>query len=140
MRRWPDEPTSSHHDSATMPRAAPGNHGLAMCATGRSSRSGKTRPPGLPGSIVERRDRRTRTAHGATATGEARLPRIKTLEEFDFSQSPKISVAQIRALAEGDYIRQAEPVLFIGECGTGQTHLMTGLCVAACRQKRREGV
>ena len=68
---------------------------------------------------------------------EARLPRMKTLEEFDFSQSPKISAAQIRALAEGDYITKAEPVLFIGECGTGKTHLMTGLCVAACRQKRR---
>src|SRR5437773_351895 len=24
-----------------------------------------------------------------------------------------------------------------GECGTGKTHLLTGLCVAACRQKRR---
>ncbi len=27
--------------------------------------------------------------------------------------------------------------LFMGECGTGKTHLATGLCVAACRQKRR---
>lgn len=24
-----------------------------------------------------------------------------------------------------------------GPCGTGKTHLLTGLCVAACRQKRR---
>lgn len=31
----------------------------------------------------------------------------------------------------------AEPVLFIGECGTGKTHLLTGPCVEACRQKRR---
>src|SRR5579884_3330389 len=28
-------------------------------------------------------------------------------------------------------------IVLIGECGTGKTHLMTGLCVAACRQKRR---
>ena len=28
-------------------------------------------------------------------------------------------------------------VLLIGDCGTGKTHLLTGLCVAACRQKRR---
>jgi DNA replication protein DnaC len=27
--------------------------------------------------------------------------------------------------------------VFIGECGTGKTHLATGLSVAACRQKRR---
>ena len=28
-------------------------------------------------------------------------------------------------------------MVFLGECGTGKTHLATGLCVAACRQKRR---
>lgn len=27
--------------------------------------------------------------------------------------------------------------MLIGECGTGKTHLATGLCLAACRQKRR---
>ena len=68
---------------------------------------------------------------------EARLPRMKTLDEFDFSQSPKVSAAEIRQLAEGGYIERTEPILFIGDCGTGKTHLMTGLCVAACRQKRR---
>jgi DNA replication protein DnaC len=68
---------------------------------------------------------------------EAHLPRVKTLEEFDFGQAPAISPAQIQALAEGGYIERAEPVVFIGECGTGKTHLMTALCVAACRQKRR---
>ena len=68
---------------------------------------------------------------------EARLPRMKTLDEFDFSQSPKISPGQIQELAQGSYIERAEPVIFIGDCGTGKTHLLTGLCVAACRQKRR---
>jgi hypothetical protein len=68
---------------------------------------------------------------------EAHLPRVKTLEEFDYSQSPNVTAAKMRDLAEGGYIDRAEPVLFIGECGTGKTHLLTGLCVAACRQKRR---
>src|SRR5215472_2009335 len=68
---------------------------------------------------------------------EAHLPRMKTLEEFDFTQSPNVTAAKMRDLAEGGYIERAEPVLFIGECGTGKTHLLTGLCVAACRQKRR---
>src|SRR3989454_4056658 len=31
----------------------------------------------------------------------------------------------------------AEPVVLMGECGTGKPPLATGLCVAACRQKRR---
>jgi len=68
---------------------------------------------------------------------DARLPRIKTLEEFDYSKSPQISAPRIRELADGGYIERAEPVVFIGECGTGKTHLATGLCLAACRQKRR---
>ena len=68
---------------------------------------------------------------------EAKLPRIKTLEEFDFTQAPQISAARIHQLAEGGYVQRAEPVLFIGEPGTGKTHLATGLCVAACRQRRR---
>lgn len=68
---------------------------------------------------------------------EAHLPKMKTLEEFDFTQTPKISAAQMHELATGGYIERAEPVLLIGECGTGKTHLLTGLCVAACRQKRR---
>ena len=68
---------------------------------------------------------------------DAKLPRLKTLEEFDFNQARQISAAKIRELAEGGYIERAEPVVLMGECGTGKTHLATGLCVAACRQKRR---
>jgi DNA replication protein DnaC len=68
---------------------------------------------------------------------EARLPRVKTLEEFDFGQSPRLSAVQIRELAEGGYLQRAEPIVFIGDCGTGKTHLASGLCVAACRQKKR---
>src|SRR5262245_2545353 len=68
---------------------------------------------------------------------DAHLPRMKTLEEFNFSKCPSISAQQIQELARGDYLVKAEPVIFIGESGTGKTHLLTGLAVAACRQKRR---
>jgi DNA replication protein DnaC len=79
-----------------------------------------------------------REANGvARRIKEAHLPKVKTLEEFDFSQAPTISAARLGELAEGGYILRAEPVVFIGECGTGKTHLLTGLCVAACRQRRR---
>jgi DNA replication protein DnaC len=73
-------------------------------------------------------DRRIREAH---------LPRLKTLEEFDFSQTPGVSAARLQELAQGGYLTRAEPIVLIGECGTGKTHLLTVLCVAACRQKRR---
>src|SRR5438067_1041791 len=68
---------------------------------------------------------------------DAKLPPMKTLEEFDFARAPQIPAAKIRELAEGGYITRAEPVVLIGECGTGKTHLASGLCVAACRQKKR---
>jgi DNA replication protein DnaC len=79
-----------------------------------------------------------REAHAvARRLKDAHLPTLKTLDEFDFRQAPHLPAARIRALAEGGYVDRAEPVIFIGECGTGKTHLLTGLCVAACRQKRR---
>ena len=68
---------------------------------------------------------------------EARLPRMKTMEDFDFARNPKVSALQIQELAQGSYIERAEPIIFIGDSGTGKTHLLTGLAVAACRQKRR---
>jgi DNA replication protein DnaC len=68
---------------------------------------------------------------------DAHLPRVKTLDEFDFSQAAKVSATQIRELADGGYIARTEPVVLIGDCGTGKTHLLTGQCEAACRQKRR---
>ena len=46
---------------------------------------------------------------------EAQLPRMKTLEEFDFAQAPQIPAAKIRELAEGGYIERSEPLVFIGE-------------------------
>src|SRR4051794_38045883 len=68
---------------------------------------------------------------------DAQMPRMKTLEEFDFAQAPQISAARIRELAEGGYVERSEPIVLIGEAGTGKSRLATGLCVAACRQKRR---
>ena len=45
---------------------------------------------------------------------EAKLPRMKTLEAFEFDRSG-VSAARIRALAVGEYVTKAEPVLLVGE-------------------------
>jgi DNA replication protein DnaC len=87
----------------------------------------------LLGAELEEREQRAI----ARRIKEAHFPRLKTLEEFDFAGAPQIPAALIRSLAEGEYLRRAEPVLFLGETGTGKTHLATGLAVAACRQRRR---
>lgn len=68
---------------------------------------------------------------------EAHLPRVKTLDEFDFRQAPTVSPTKLSELAAGGYLERAEPVVFIGDSGTGKTHLLTALCVAACRQRKR---
>lgn len=68
---------------------------------------------------------------------EARFPAVKTLEEFDFQCAPHIPAALLRNLGEGGYLTRREPVILLGETGTGKTHLATGLAVAACRQSKR---
>jgi len=54
---------------------------------------------------------------------DAQLPRMKMLEEFDFAQAPQIPAARIRELAEGGYVERSEPVVLIGECGTGKSRV-----------------
>jgi DNA replication protein DnaC len=100
---------------------------------GREKRTYLSFLEALLAAELEERERKTieRRIH------EAHLPRLKTLEEFDFAQSPKVSAIQIQELAQGGYLTRAEPIIFIGDSGTGKTHLLTGLCVAACRQKHR---
>jgi DNA replication protein DnaC len=87
----------------------------------------------LLGAEVEERERHTIERR----IKEARLPRLKMLEAFDFAAAPYIPAPLIRELSEGAYFKRAEPVLLIGDSGTGKTHLATGLAVAACQQKKR---
>jgi DNA replication protein DnaC len=68
---------------------------------------------------------------------DAHFPRVKTLEEFEFEKAPQVPAPLIRTLAQGDYLDRAEPVVLLGDTGTGKTHLAIGLGVAACRQRRR---
>ena len=39
---------------------------------------------------------------------DARLPKTKTLDEFNFSSAPHIPAGKLKELAEGDYIARAE--------------------------------
>lgn len=64
----------------------------------------------------------------------ARLPVLKELADFDFSCVPSVNKQRVLELAQGGYIRQAEPILLVGNPGLGKTHVATGLAVAACRQ------
>lgn len=68
---------------------------------------------------------------------EARFPIQKRLDEFRFADNPKVPQATIAALAEGGWIDEREVLIMTGESGTGKTHLVTALGIAACEQGRR---
>lgn len=68
---------------------------------------------------------------------EAKLPVVKELSDFEFAAIPSLNAQKIRQLAQGDYIRQREPVILVGNPGLGKTHIALALAVAACRQNYR---
>ena len=75
--------------------------------------------------------RRQRRVH------EARFPRIKRLADFDLSAAPGVNAATISMLASCGYLKAGDPVVLLGDSGTGKSHLLIGLGVAACEQGRR---
>jgi DNA replication protein DnaC len=67
---------------------------------------------------------------------EARFPRIKRLADFNTETIPGIA-ATLATLAAGAWIDAGQPVVLPGDSGTGKTHLLIGLGLAACEQGRR---
>jgi DNA replication protein DnaC len=66
----------------------------------------------------------------------ARLTPVKTLTGFDFSFQPSLDRNRITALAGLDFIDRHEVVHFIGQSGTGKSHLAAALGVEAVRAGR----
>ena len=67
----------------------------------------------------------------------AKFPIVKTLDTFDFTAQPGVNKNLVRDLMRGDYLEQHENILFLGNPGTGKTHLATALGHAACAQGKR---
>jgi DNA replication protein DnaC len=51
----------------------------------------------------------------------ARFPVLKELADFDFTSVPDLNKALVLELAQGHYLRTAEPVLLVGNPGLGKT-------------------
>jgi DNA replication protein DnaC len=68
---------------------------------------------------------------------EARFPRLKRLAEFDVTITSKVSAETIALLASCSYLDRGEPVVLLGDSGTGKCHLLIGMGLAACEQGRR---
>ncbi|OYD60400.1 UNVERIFIED_ORG: DNA replication protein DnaC [Burkholderia sp. CF145] len=58
----------------------------------------------------------------------------KTLEHFDFDRLPQLNRALVHDLAAGRYLGEHAPVLIVGPCGTGKSHLAQALGHCAVRQ------
>ena len=66
----------------------------------------------------------------------ARLATVKTLTGFDFSFQPSLDRNRIMALASLEFVDKHEVVHFIGQSGTGKSHLAIALGVEAIRAGR----
>jgi DNA replication protein DnaC len=86
----------------------------------------------LTSEVDDRNDRRR-----ARRINEAKFPRLKRLCEFNTDAVPSITPAQLASLASGTWIDTGQPLVLLGDSGTGKTHLLIGLGLAACEQGRR---
>jgi len=69
--------------------------------------------------------------------GEAKFPRLKRLADFNTDATTAIAPATLAHLATGAYLDAGEPLVLLGDSGTGKTHLLIALGIAACEQGRR---
>lgn len=65
----------------------------------------------------------------------AKLPSHKQIEDFDFSFQPSIDSKLINDLATCNYLNKGENIIFIGESGTGKTHLAVSLAFKALNKE-----
>jgi DNA replication protein DnaC len=65
---------------------------------------------------------------------EARLPKRKTLTEYDFTFPKRIPKAAILRLFDCDFIPRHHCAVFIGPTGTGKSHLIDALGYTACER------
>jgi DNA replication protein DnaC len=83
---------------------------------------------------LEMTDKADRSVNARVA--RARFPVMRTLEEFDFTFQPGLSVVRVPELANLAFLDHATNVLFIGGPGVGKTHLAISRGLKACGARR----
>jgi DNA replication protein DnaC len=81
----------------------------------------------IDGESCRRDDRSTERRIDA-----ARLPVLKTLEQFDWGWPVNINQVQIRHMFRLDFLKNNGNIIFIGNVGLGKSHLATALVHTAC--------
>jgi len=64
----------------------------------------------------------------------AKLPMIRTMENFDWEWPEVINREQIRHLFTFNFMREKANIVFIGNVGLGKTHIAAALAAAACER------
>jgi DNA replication protein DnaC len=68
---------------------------------------------------------------------DARFREALPLSTFDWSFNPAIPRLQIESLAQGDFIRRHQNVVFVGQSGLGKSRLIQSIGLAACLLEQR---
>lgn len=58
---------------------------------------------------------------------QATFPIEKTLDTYDFSLMPSLNKNRFFTLAKGEFVQKKENIIFLGNSGTGKSHLATAL-------------
>lgn len=66
----------------------------------------------------------------------ARFPVYKSLDNFDFNQSP-IQQSNIESLHQCDFVNEKRNIIFVGGTGTGKTHLAIAIAMRAVYTQHR---
>jgi len=82
---------------------------------------------------VQNRQERTRKQRIA----DAKFPALKTLDAFEFEEIPSLNKSLVLKLFKGNYLPEAENIVFVGGQGTGKTHLGIALGIQACHDGKR---
>ena len=68
---------------------------------------------------------------------EAHFPRVKRLADFDLGAAPSINPASFAAVSALGWVHAGEPLVLLGDPGTGKTHLLIGVGIAAAEAGKR---
>jgi len=81
---------------------------------------------------LELLDREARTVERRIR--DARFPAVKSLESFDFDAIPGLNKTLVLDLARCEFVARRENVIALGPSGTGKTHAVCGIGLAACQR------